>query len=81
MKEKSYYIYDFLKLDFEEQKKIAVNKGRFIHFKAVKGKVYSLYALDLFFLQIRYEISGIKEITAFHTGHLLDLHCEINLDL
>lgn len=81
MKKKRYDIYDFLKLNLKEQEKIVVKKGRFLHFKNFNGRVYSLFALDLFFVEIRYEISGVEKITPFRSGYLLDRHCNINLEL
>lgn len=72
-------LYDFLKLSSLDQHKKVMEEGQQIHMKLIKGRVHELYALGLFFVDIRYGLKGLEQITAFHCGHLLSIHIELNL--
>ena len=77
---RSIELYDFLKLDFDEQHHMAVTEGRFLQFKVGKGKVHALYALGLFFVNLRYRQNTLEMITPFRDGNLLNLHTKVTLD-
>ena len=73
-------LYDFLKLDFDKQHRVVITEGRFIQFQVGKGKVHSLYALGLFFVNLRYRQSTLEMITPFRDGDLLNMHSKVTLD-
>lgn len=56
-----------------------IEEGQQIHMKLIKERVHELYALGLFFLDIRYGLNGFEQITAFRCEHLLSIHIDLNL--
>lgn len=75
-------MYDYLKLELQEQHEVAITKGRFLQFKFADRRIYSLYALEKFFVELEYlsRTNDLEKITAFRAGHLLDRHTTSNLD-
>ena len=67
-------LYDFNKLDFNEQLETVYDKGVFLDNYITKKERCNLYALDMFFVELTYdsETNKVEEIKSFKTGYLLD---------
>ena len=72
-------LYDFNRLELNEQLTIVWNEGEFIdnHF-SIKERC-NLYAIDMFFVEVVYDPvhNTITEVKSFKTGHLLDKYSNL----
>lgn len=72
-------LYEFLKLNTEEQHHMTVSEGRFIQFKVEQGNINALYEVGLFFVNLRYRQKKLKMITPFSDGDLLTMHSRFKI--
>jgi len=72
-------LYEFNRLELDEQLKTVWNKGAFIdNYFSIKERC-NCYAIDKFFVEVVYdsEQNTITELRSFKTGHLLDKYSNL----
>ncbi|MEO2081477.1 MAG: hypothetical protein ABGW88_08105 [Leeuwenhoekiella sp.] len=67
-------LYDFKLLSDHEQYDVVFNEGTFIDALIEESTRYALYAVDLFFVEIKYDVARNKIVgkTSFVTGEKLN---------
>ena len=67
-------LYDFKNLSDHEQYDVVFNEGTFIDALFEENTRYALYAVDLFFVEIEYDVARNKIVgkTSFVTGEKLN---------
>jgi len=72
-------LYDFKLLSNHDQYDVVFTKGTFIDFVIEENTRYALYALDLFFVEIEYDVSMNKIVgkTSFVTGDKLNRYSRL----
>ncbi|MGJ5641514.1 hypothetical protein [Formosa sp. S-31] len=72
-------LYEFNRLSEGEKFNQTFNKGSFIDSKVEGSFRYALYALDMFFVEIKYNSTKNKfeGLKSFTTGELLDKYSDI----
>ena len=67
-------LYNFNKLDLNEQLTVVWNEGVFLDNYITKTERCNCYAIDKFFVEVVYDpqVNTITELRSFKTGHLLD---------
>ena len=67
-------LYDFKLLTDHEQYDVVFSEGTFIDALIEENTRYALYAVDLFFVEIEYDVASNKIVgkTSFVTGEKLD---------
>lgn len=74
MNTKKISLYNFLKSSDTEQYDLIFQKGEFIDTRNEGGFKFAIYAIDMFFVEIQYDVNRNKIVnkTAFKTGAILD---------
>ena len=67
-------LYDYNKLDLDARMEVVNQQGTFLDVYAELTERCLLYAIDMFFVEVVYdiELNKIIDINSFKTGHLLD---------
>jgi hypothetical protein len=67
-------LYDFIKLELDEQLTIVWNEGAFVNNHLSALELCNCYAIDMFFVEVVYdaEHNTITEARSFKTGSLLE---------
>lgn len=67
-------LYEFNILDDNDKYQTTWDKGVFIDSKVRKEERYVLYAINMFFVEVRYDrtTNSISDIKSFISGHRLD---------
>ena len=73
-------LYEFNLLDINNQMETVNQQGVYLDNHITKNEKFNLYAINMFFVEVRYnslenKISGIK---SFKSGHLLDRYSNID---
>jgi len=73
-------LYEFNLLDINNQMETINQHGVYLDNHITKNEKFNLYAINMFFVEVRYnslenKISGIK---SFKSGHLLDRYSNID---
>ena len=72
-------LYDFKLLTDHEQYDVVFSEGTFIDALIEENSGYALYAVDLFFVEIKYDVAKNKIVgkTSFVTGDKLNSYSKI----
>jgi len=72
-------LYEFILLDKTQQYEVTFQKGEFVDFHLENNKRFALYAVDMFFVELEYDIATNKiiNLVSFLEGEKLNRYCKL----